>query len=224
MADIVVSLCDQTGNMVEPWAAAGYDCFAVDLKNDGTDEKVGDGCIHFVDADVRDWSPPEDDARIGFAFPPCTDLAVSGARWFQEKGLYALADAIELVAACQETLAELDCPYLIENPKSTLSTHWRSPDYKFDPYEYDSYTDSDDAYTKETWLWTGGGFAMPITDGVDKSEADDRIHKMPPSDDRSERRAETPTGFARAVYLSHERDGYTKAGSGIKQQTLSTLE
>lgn len=217
---IVVSLCDHSGNMVRPWAEAGFECYAVDLKNDDTTEQVGDGVIHYVQADVREWEPPAADVRIGFGFPPCTHLAVSGARWFQDKGLSKLAEAIELVAACQETLAALERPWMIENPKSTLSTHWRSPDYKFDPYQYDGYTGRDERYTKETWLWTGGGFRMPVTDGVTEADADDRIHKMPPSEDRNEKRSETPMGFARAVYLAHENDGYAKPGTGTQQQTL----
>ena len=179
--EIVVSLCDRTGNMVRPWAAGGnYECYAVDLENDDTTERVNDGTIHYVEADVREWTPPERPVRIGFGFPPCTDLAVSGTRWFSEKGLSALAEAIELVAACQETLDGLGCPWVLENPKSTLSTHWREPDYRFDPYEFDGYTGRNERYTKDTWLWTGGGFRMPRTDGVSEHQADDRIHKMPP--------------------------------------------
>jgi len=206
--------------MVRPWAEAGFECYAVDLKNSGAVEQVGGGSIHYVGDDVREWIPPSDNVRIGFGFPPCTDLAVSGARWFSDKGLYALADAIELVAACHDTLTSLDCPWMIENPKSTLSTHWRKPDYRFDPYEYNNYTDRDEAYTKDTWLWTGGGFKMPITDGVGRGDADDRIHAMPPSEDRSKKRAETPTGFASAVYLAHEMGGYARADAGTVKQSL----
>lgn len=218
----VLSLCDHSGNMVRPWAEAGYSCIAVDSKHDGEHvEQVGDGTIRYVEADVRDYEPPAGEYRIGFAFPPCTDLAVSGARWFQEKGLSALAEAIEIVGACQETLAELDCPWMLENPVSTLSTHWREPDYSFDPCEFDGYTDRDEAYSKKTCLWTGGGFKMPRSDGVSPKEADDRIHKMPPSEDRAEKRSETPMGFARAVFLAHEREGYARADSGTEQQPLT---
>lgn len=221
MEQIVVSLCEQSGNMVRPWAERGFECYAVDLENDGSTEQAGGGVIHYIEADVRDWEPPTDDVRIGFAFPPCTDLAVSGARWMQDKGLYALADAIELVAACQETLSELGCPWMLENPVSTLSTYWREPDYKFDPFQYDGYTDEDEAYTKETWLWTGGGFTMPRPMGADRDEADDRIHAMPPSEERSTKRAETPTGFATAVYLAHEREGYARLST--EQATLNAV-
>ena len=217
---VVVSLCDQSGNMVRPWARAGYECYAVDLQNDGSKETVGDGTIHYARADVRKWKPPNRPVRIGFAFPPCTDLAVSGARWMREKGLSALAEAIEKVAACQEILDGLDCPWMLENPVSTLSTYWREPDYRFNPFEYDGYTERDEAYTKETCLWTGGGFRMPKPDGVDESDADDRIHKMPPSEDRSDRRSETPAGFAEAVYLVHDGSLEPRTGSGYEQKTL----
>jgi len=218
--EIVISLCEQSGNMVRPWAASGYDCYAVDIENDNSTERVGDGEIEYVNADVREWTPPERPVRIGFGFPPCTDLAVSGARHFRDKGLRVLADAIDKVGATQEVLSGTEAPWMIENPVSTLSTHWRKPDYTFDPYQYDAYTDRDERYTKKTCLWTGGGFRMPATDGVSADQADDRIHKMPPSEDRSEKRAETPQGFARAVYLAHEKEGYARPESGTVQQSL----
>lgn len=221
----VLSLCDRTGNMVRPWAEAGYICIAVDIAHSGVSvEQVGSGAIVYVESDVRDYTPPAVEYAAAFSFPPCTDLAVSGARWFQEKGLSALADAIDKVAACQETLSDLGCPWMLENPKSTLSTHWRKPDYAFDPFEYANYTDAGESYSKETWLWTGNGFRMPVTDGVPESEADDRIHKMAPSDDRGEKRSKTPMGFARAVYLSHTNsDEYARDGSGQEQANLGEL-
>jgi hypothetical protein len=219
---IVISLCEQSGNMVRPWANAGYECFAVDLKNDDVTVSVGDGVIHYECANIKEWTPPEKPAKIAFAFPPCTDLAVSGARWFKQKGLHALADAIELVAFCQETMEHLDCPWMLENPVSTLSTHWREPDYKFDPYEYDSYTPEDERYTKETWLWTGNGFKMPKTNGVNREQSDDRIHKMSPSEQRKEKRAKTPTGFAKAVYLAHvQSDEFARKTTKTTQQSLN---
>jgi hypothetical protein len=210
--------------MVRPWAEAGCECWAVDIKADERDVTVGDGVIHHVQADVREWSPEFDTARIAFAFPPCTHLAVSGARWFRDKGLSALAEAIELVAACHETVADLGCPWMLENPVSTLSTHWREPDWTFNPWEFDGYTDRDEAYSKTTCLWTGGGFRMPAprTD-VDESDADDRIHKMPPSEERPEKRSETPMGFARAVYASHELGAQTVPEARTQQTELTEI-
>lgn len=220
----VLSLCDRSGNALIPWAEAGYECLAVDLQHDGERvERVGDGVIRYVEGDVREYTPPDGEYRIGFGWPPCTDLAVSGARWMREKGLSALAEAIAQVAACRDTLDALGCPWMIENPVSTLATYWRSPDYRFDPFEFDGYTDRDEAYTKETWLWTGGGFRMPRADGVPEREADNRIHMMGPSDDRADRRAETPMGFARAMYLAHEREGYARPESLTEQRALTEI-
>jgi len=208
--------------MVRPWARAGYECVAVDTKNDGSTEHVGDGSIHYVEADVREYQATADEYRIAFAFPPCTDLAGSGARWWQDKGLRALADGIELVAACHETVDDLGCPWMLENPVGALSTHWRDPDWTFDPFEYDGFTDRDEAYTKRTCLWTSDDFRMPSADGVERDDADDRIHKMAPSEDRAERRSETPTGFAAAVFAAHEQDAPLRNDTTARQQRLVT--
>lgn len=200
---VVLSLYDYSTNMVRPWAQAGYDCLAVDLKHDGIDvQSVGGGRIITVEDNICEWLPPRVEYRAVFAFPPCTNLAVSGARWFKSKGLDGLADGIELVERAREIAEWSDAPWLIENPVSTLSTYWRKPDYTFHPYEYDGFTEGDDAYSKKTCLWTSGDFEMPDAEGTE--EYDDRIHKMPPSEERSEKRSQTPQGFANAVYWANE--------------------
>jgi len=195
----VLSLYDYSTNMVYPWAQAGYDCVAVDLKHDGVSiQHCGDGRIITVKADLLNWLPPRVEYAMTFAFPPCTNLAVSGARWFTDKGLEGLGDGIERVERARELAEWTDAPWLIENPVSTLSTYWRDPDYTFHPYEYDGFTERDEAYSKKTCLWTSDDFVMPDTEETE--DYDDRIHKMAPSEDRSEKRAETPLGFANAVY------------------------
>ena len=95
----VLSLCDRTGKMVEPWAAAGFECFCVDIRHRQGEHR--DGLITWIGADLREWLPPPRRYAIVFAFPPCTALAVSGARWFKGKGLAGLTEAIELVEACR---------------------------------------------------------------------------------------------------------------------------
>lgn len=204
---IVLSLYDYSGNMVKPWAEAGYECYCVDVKHEGEErtEQIGDGEIHYVAADLREWLPPNEEYEAVFAFPPCTNLAVSGARWFKDKGLEGLASGIELVERAVDICEWADAPYMIENPVSTLSTYWRQPDYTFHPYEYDNYTAYDNAYSKKTCLWAGNGFVMPETDGVE--EYDDRIHKMAPSEDRAEKRSMTPQGFANAVFWANDSGG-----------------
>ena len=200
---IVLSLYDYTGNMVQPWAEAGYETYAVDTKHEGEEytEQCGDGEINYVAADVTDWLPPKRAYAFVAAFPPSDCLAVSGARWFKKKGLQTLDGGIDRVVAAREIAewAEPKYGWMIENPVSTLSSYWRDPDYTFDPYEYDDYTDRDERYTKKTCLWTSDDFTMPEKSGVSRDDADDRIHKEPPSDERKEIRSTTPMGFARAV-------------------------
>lgn len=199
---LVLSLCDRTGVMVQPWAEAGYDCLCVDMQHNGV-SRVGN--ITFVGADVREWLPPLDEYRIVFAFPPCTHLAVSGARWFRDKGLSKLAQAIDIVDRCRLICEWSGAPYAIENPVGTLSSYWREPDHTFHPADYTGF-ELGDNYTKKTCLWTGGGFVMPPANRAQGlGRPDNRIHTAPPSPDRGDIRSVTPKGFARAVFLANER-------------------
>lgn len=197
---IVLSLCDRTGNMVQPWIEAGYEAITVDLQDSPT---ANPARHHFV-ADVTTWryplkfGPPS----IVFAFPPCTHLAVSGARWFKDKGLPALIEGLTTVNACREICEASGAPWMLENPVGTLASYWREPDFTFDPCDYG------DPYTKKTCLWVGGGFIMPpkINQGdmfapptTVAPTMGSMIHRMPPSDDRGDLRSITPMGFARAV-------------------------
>lgn len=202
---VVLSLFDRSGIMVRPWAKAGYECIAVDIQNDGSEEAVGDGIIYYVEKDIKEYLPPRTDFVIAFAFPPCTNLAVSGARWFEQKGIDGLAAGLELVERAKRLLTWTDAPWMLENPVSTISSYWRDPDHTFHPYEFDPYTDRDEAYCKRTCLWTGNGFEMPDPHPDAPDDGDDRIHKMAPSDDRSDERAETPLGFSRAVFETNQK-------------------
>jgi hypothetical protein len=79
------------------------------------------------------------------AHPPCTDLAVSGAKWFKQKREDGRQQAaIDFVM----TLANAPIPRIcIENPVGVLSTHWRKPDQIVQPYLFG------DEATKTTCLW-----------------------------------------------------------------------
>lgn len=194
---IALSLCDYTGNILKPWADAGYRCIAVDIKHSGVNIRDG---IEYVEADVREYLPPLGNYAICFAFPPCTHLASSGARWFKQKGLKALKEAIELVEAVRRIAEWAEAPYCIENPVGTLSTYWRKPDFKFNPCDYGGYLDPPvDAYTKATCLWTGNGFVMPEPKPIEPIEGS-KMHLLPPSKDRADLRSVTPMGFSRAVF------------------------
>lgn len=192
---IVISCFDYTTNMMRPWAHAGYLCYCVDTQHPRGETR--DGNMIKVGADMLDWLPPRNVAFAAF-FPPCTDVAVSGARWFRDKGLGRLIRALALFKRSVDLAEMLGCPYLIENPVSTVSKYWRAPDHSFDPCDYG------DPYTKKTCLWTGGGFIMPAKNRVAPTEGS-KMHLLPPSDERANLRSATPMGFANAVFRANAR-------------------
>ena len=194
----VLSLFDFTTNMIKPWAEAGYKCICVDIQHQ--EGETTDGNITKVGADILDYLPPLAKYAAVFAFPPCTHLAVSGARWFSGKGLGKLAESIHLFHVAAKICEWSGAPYLIENPVSVISSHWRKPDHSFDPCDYG------DPYTKKTCLWTGGGFVMPPKNRVAPTDGS-RMHLLPPSSDRANLRSETPMGFARAVFEANRPEG-----------------
>lgn len=199
---IVVSLCDKTGNMLKPWASAGYKCYAIDIQHsirNDTPVKYGRGEIVYTWGDARSWKPPMYE-RIAFvaAFPVCTNLAVSGARDFIRKGIPMLCDGLSLFNACEQVAAWSGAPYVIENPIGVIPSHHRKPDYYFHPWFYG------DLYTKYTCLWTGGGFIMPEAEYMTRPEGTtSKIWLMPPGKDRANKRSETPEGFAKAVFAAN---------------------
>ena len=79
------------------------------------------------------------------AHPPCTDLAVSGARFFKQKQADGRQQrSIEFFMM----FTQLSCPHVaIENPICIMSTHYRKPDQIIQPYEFGH------PYTKKTCLW-----------------------------------------------------------------------
>jgi len=121
------------------------------------------------------------------AHPPCTHLAVSGARWFKDKEdlqTEAIIFFFELVNANIPRIA-------IENPVGIMSTLYRKPDQYIQPWEYGH------GETKKTCLWLKGLPKLVPTNIVPGREA--RVHKMPPSDHRAKDRAKTYDGWAAAM-------------------------
>jgi len=183
--------------MVKPWVENGHQACIVDIQHEESFSgdnpiKMGQDVVDLSDV-INYFFEHKFKPDIVFAFPPCTDLAVSGARWFKDKGMRGLINALEIVEACRVICEASGSPYMIENPVSTLSTYWRKPDYMFDPCDYG------DPYTKKTCLWTGNGFVMPKKNRVEPTEGS-KFHLLPPSEDRSDIRSVTPMGFAWAVY------------------------
>lgn len=205
MMPVVINLCGRTGNIVRPWAEAGWTCYCVDIAHSIRRDRV-QGNITYTWGDVRSWCPPDGTfPAIILAESPCTHLAVSGARDFGRKHWPMLRDGMDLFMACLQAARWAGCPYALENPVGRISGIHHPATHTFDPCDYGGYLDPPgDAYTKKTCLWTGGGFIMPEPRPVFPVEGS-RMHGMTPSDDRADLRSETPMGFARAVYeANHE--------------------
>ena len=121
------------------------------------------------------------------AHPPCTHLAVSGARWFKDK-LNEQAEALAFV----RRLLDAPIPRIaLENPISIISSRIRKPDQIIQPWQYGH------GETKATCLWLKNLPKLVPTNIVDGREA--RIHKMPPSPDRWKERSRTFQGIAEAM-------------------------
>jgi hypothetical protein len=198
MTGLVLSLCDRTGVMVQPWLEAGYECVIVDVQHDRGVHKV-DG-IWRIGHDVRTFDASTYSQAITFAFPPCTDLANSGNRHKRGKGLEALHASLGLVIACKRICEAWRAPWMLENPIGSLSTYWREPDCTFHPWEYTTPKEK-----KRTCIWAGNNFIIPQREVL--SEPDDvqeSCWKMTPSKDRGDKRSVTPEGWARAVFQANE--------------------
>jgi hypothetical protein len=194
----ILSLFDYTSNMVRPWLENGHTCVIVDWQH--PHGVTTEGCLTKVGADLMTWEPNQL-YDVGFAFPPCTHLAGSGARWWKAKGPVVLEEALNLVARGWYLLEKyVRGPIMLENPVGRLSTYWGEPDYYFDPCDYGGYlTPPGDAYTKKTCLWTNSEFTMPRKKPVYPSEGS-KMHFVSPGPERQNIRSASPMGFAYAVY------------------------
>lgn len=215
----VISLCDLTGNMVQPWVDAGYNAILVDpqhgitsgddsvMRYAGTIEDAMDYLGHVL----RTYN-----VAMVFGFPPCTDMAVSGARWFESKrqaDRMFQAKAVMVAEQCR-TIGRLSgAPYIVENPVSVLASAFGKPQHTFHPADYTTYEPADN-YTKKTCLWTGGGFVMPAPSKDESLGApDNRIHFASPGPERANFRSATPMGFAQAVFAANHKPAVVECAS-----------
>lgn len=136
-----------------------------------------DGSRHFIGK----WD-------LVIAHPPCTDLAVSGARWFEEKRKNGQQQAsINLFME----FANYEGRIAIENPISIMSSLYRKPDQIIQPWMFGH------GETKSTCLWLKGIPQLHPTDIVEGREQ--RIWKMPPGPERAKMRSRTYPGIAAAM-------------------------
>ena len=174
----VLVACEYSGRVRDAFIKAGHDAMSCDILPSDVPGPHYKG-------DVRDILGAGWDLMI--AHPPCTHLAVSGARWFKYKQKEQL-EALEFV----KLLMDAPIPKIaIENPVSVISSRIRQPDQIIQPWQFGH------GETKATCLWLKGLPLLLPTDVVEGR--DDRIHKMPPSADRWKKRSTTYQGIADAM-------------------------
>ena len=176
----ILVACEFSGRVRDAFRTIGHDAWSCDLLP--TDQPGP----HYQ-GDVRDVLNDGWDMMV--AHPPCTHLAVSGARHFARKRASGeQQEALDFVRLL------LDAPIAkiaLENPISIISSEIRKPDQIVQPWMFGH------GETKATCLWLKNLPKLTPTEVVDGREA--RVHRMPPSADRWKKRSETYPGIAKAM-------------------------
>lgn len=175
----VLVACEFSGVVRDAFAARGHDAWSCDLLPTERPGKHWQGDVRNITADGWD---------LMVAFPPCTHLAVSGARWFKDK-LEAQTEALDFVRGL------LICPSVprvaLENPIGIISTRIGKPTQIIQPWMFGH------GETKATCLWLKGLPPLKPTNVVEGRVA--RVHRAPPSPDRWKERSRTLPGIAQAM-------------------------
>ena len=184
----VLVACEYSGRVRDAFIAKGHEAMSCDLL---PTEKPGP---HYQ-GDVRDVMDYPWDLMI--AHPPCTDLSVSGAAWFEKKKMNG---SQQMSASFFMMLAKSDIPRIaIENPICIMSRLWRKPDQIVQPWMFGHMEQ------KATCLWLKNLPVLHPTIDVKAQMMElpkykrERLHYLPPSDDRWKLRSETFQGIADAM-------------------------
>lgn len=174
----ILVACEFSGIVRDAFAALGHDAWSCDFL---PSERPGK---HYQ-GDVKDLLNDRWDLMI--AHPPCTHLAVSGARWFKDK-IKEQQEALDFV----RMLLEANIPRIaLENPISIISSKIRKPSQIIQPWQFGH------GETKATCLWLKGLPLLKPTNVVEGREA--RVWKLPPGPERWKDRSRTFTGIAEAM-------------------------
>ncbi len=186
----VLIACEFSGIVRDAFAALGHEAWSCDLLSserpgnhyqgnvlDAMDWKTG-GYFNFME-----YAPFD----LLIAHPPCTHLAVSGARWFDTKQVEQRQAIYFFMALINAPIARI----AVENPISIMSTVYRKPDQIIQPWQFGH------GETKSTCLWLKNLPKLHPTNIVEGREA--KVHKMPPSPDRWKNRSRTYQGIANAM-------------------------
>jgi hypothetical protein len=174
----VLVACEFSGIVREVFAARGHETWSCDLESS---EVPG----NHIQGNVLDILKDGWDMMI--AHPPCTYLAVSGARWFRDR----LDEQKEALAFVEQLMKAPINKIAIENPISVISTKIRKPDQIIQPWQFGH------GETKATCLWLKNLPLLQPTTIV--PERYQKIHLMSPGKNRSKERSRTYYGIALAM-------------------------
>ena len=176
----VLVACEYSGKVRDAFIKLGHEAMSCDLLPTDVNGPHYQGDVFDIINDGWD---------LMIAHPPCTHLAVSGARHFAAKQASGVQqEALEFV----RRLLDAPIKYIaLENPVSIISSKIRKPDQIIQPWMFGH------GETKATCLWLKNLPLLTPTNIVEGREA--RIHKMPPSADRWKKRSETYQGIAEAM-------------------------
>jgi hypothetical protein len=170
--------CEYSGRIRDALIRRGHDAVSCDLLPSETPGPHIQGDVLEVLGDGWD---------LAVFHPPCTHLAVSGARYFYRKQKEQ-AEALDFVRRLQAA----PIPHIaLENPISIISSRIRKPDQIIQPWMFGH------GETKATCLWLKNLPKLVPTNVVEGREA--RVHRMPPSPDRWKERSRTYLGVAEAI-------------------------
>ena len=151
----ILVACEESQAVTKELRKLGHEAFSCDIL-----ECTGGHPEWHLQQDVFEVINQGWDMMI--AFPPCTDLAVSGARHFERKRAdgsqqRSIKFFMDLANAPIEKIA-------LENPIGIMSTEWRKPDQIIQPWQFG------DKAQKSTCLWLKGLPKLEHTDIVEKGE------------------------------------------------------
>lgn len=174
----VLVACEFSGVVRDSFIRLGHDAISCDLL-------PSDAKGPHYHGDVRDILHQGWDLMV--AHPPCTHLAVSGARWFKYKR-YEQEEALDFV----RELLDAPIPRIaLENPVSIISSRIRKPDQIIQPWQFGH------GEVKATCLWLKGLDKLIPTNIVSGREP--VVHRMAPGVDRWKKRSVTYSGIADAM-------------------------
>jgi len=173
----VLVACEFSGIVRDAFIARGHDAVSCDLL---PTERPGPHIQGDVMAVLgQGWD-------LGIFHPPCTRLAVSGARWFAQ-----YRDEQEAAIDFVRSLMACEFPWALENPVSVISSRIRKPDQIIQPWQFGH------GETKATCLWLHRLPPLVPTNIVDGRSP--RVHLASPGPDRWKERSRTMSGIAAAM-------------------------